>query len=138
MNADRAPQLKAGVRFTSMWPFKKKLVAPQEKPSTFAFTQLDTTEHFDDNQSLGGDGWITTVPLNTLVPDGENMGLPASVATDNQGYSVAWKMSKIRESLNVPNDGVYCPICHVAHIDLSRLRTPCPKCRRPLLRFGWD
>ena len=121
-----------------MWPFKKKPAAPVETSSKFAFTQVDTTERFDDNQSLGTNDWIDTVPLNTLLPDGENMGLPAIDATEDQVFSIASKMSEIRESLDIPNDGVYCPNCHVANVNLSRLRTPCPQCGRPLLKFGWD
>jgi len=86
-----------------MWPFKKKPVAPVETPSTLAFTQVDTTERLDDKQVLGADDWIATVPLNTLVPDGENLGLPGIDATQDQVYSVASKVSEIRESLDIPN-----------------------------------
>jgi hypothetical protein len=37
----------------------------------------------------------------------------------------------------IPSAGVYCPVCHIANVDLGRLRTPCPQCGRPLLKFGW-
>ena len=121
-----------------MWPFKKKPISSAKSSDIVAFTQVDTTERFDDNSSLGDEDWIETVPLNALVPDGESMGLPATSATEEQIYSVASRMSEVRESLDIPNDGVYCPICHVANVDLSRLRTPCPKCSKPLLKFGWD
>jgi hypothetical protein len=121
-----------------MWPFKKKPAPSIDSPKTIGFSQVDTTERFDDNLSLGADEWIETVPLNTLVSDGESMGLPPINATDEQIYSIASKLSRIRESLDIPNDGVYCPVCHIANASLSRLRTPCPKCGTELLKFGWD
>ena len=53
-------------------------------------------------------------------------------------YRVASKLSVLRESIPVPNDGVYCPVCHIANLNLGKLRTPCPQCGRGLLKFGWD
>lgn len=119
-----------------MWPFKKNPLVSDDLP--LEFSQVDTTERFDDNLSLGADDWIATVPINTLVDDGERMGLPAIGATEDQIYSVANRMSRMRESFEVPGDGVYCPICHIANVDIERLRTACAKCGRQLLRFGWD
>ena len=66
------------------------------------------------------------------------MGLPPVGACDDAVYRVAERLSRIRESVPIPNDGVYCPICHIANVTPARLRTPCPKCGRELLKFGWD
>ncbi len=118
-----------------MWPFKKK-----EKPEeeNWSYSQVDTTERFDDNQGLGLDDWIATIPLNSITKNPESMGLPALGVTEDEGYLIASKLSTMREAIPIPNDGVYCPICHIANIDLGKLRTPCPKCKRELLKFGWD
>jgi hypothetical protein len=120
-----------------MWPFKKKPV-PTVDPKTIRFTQVDVTERFGDNSTFTVDDWIETVPINTLVPDAEAGGLPGTGATEEEVYSAASRMSQIRESIDLPNDGVYCPLCHIANVDLSRLRTPCPKCGKPLLQFDWN
>src|SRR5262245_26378900 len=103
-----------------------------------SFSQLDITERFDDNQRLGKDEWISTTPLNAKIPNPESAGLPSPGADAEEVYRVASKMSALRESIPIPNDGVYCPICHIANVDLGKLRTPCPKCGRELLKFGWD
>ena len=102
------------------------------------YSQADIKEAFADDQRLGPGDWIATVPLNTTTPDPESMGLPSVGAGPDEVYGVASKLSELRESISIPNDGVYCPVCHIANIDLNRLRTPCPQCRRPLLKFGWD
>jgi hypothetical protein len=73
-----------------------------------------------------------------MTPNGEANGLPPADATDEEVYAVAARMSQIRESIPIANDGVYCPICHIANVQLAKLPTPCPKCGRPLLKFGWD
>ena len=122
-----------------MWPFKKK-----RKPETLvsadeiSYTQLDITESFGDNERLKPDDWISTVPLNKADPNAQARGLPSAEAGDDEVHAIATRLSKIRESISIPNDGVYCPVCHVANTQLSRLRTPCPKCGRALLKFGWD
>ncbi len=123
-----------------MWPFKKTT-----KPETqlipvdkIRFTQLDITEAFGDNERLAPDEWISTVPVNQLDPDGQAVGLPPVDASADEVYAVAAAMSQIRESFPIPNDGVYCPLCHIANTQIANLRTPCPKCGRPLLTFGWD
>jgi hypothetical protein len=122
-----------------MWPFKKKKEVPQPlPPGQISYSQLDITERFGDNLSLTADDWISTSPLNSGVADPQSMGLPPVGASDDEVYPVAERLSRIRESVPIPNDGVYCPICHIANVELSRLRTPCPKCGRPLLKFGWD
>jgi hypothetical protein len=123
-----------------MWPFKKKeKVEPEAVPTnTIGFSQVDTTERFGDNLSLKAEDWIETIPLNRVVSDGQTMGLPAIDAGEEEVYSIASRLSAIRESFEIPNDGVYCPTCHIANVNLSRLRTPCPKCGRQLLKFGWD
>ena len=102
------------------------------------YSQVDITEAFGDDQRLGSDDWIETVPLNTTTRDPESMGLPATGAGPDEVYRVASELSDLRESIPIPNDGVYCPVCHIANVDLGRLRTPCPQCGRPLLKFGWD
>ena len=104
---------------------------------TISFSQLDITERFDDNARLGKDEWISTVPLNSTIPNPESAGLPSLHADSEEVYGVASKMSALRESIPIPNDGVYYPICHIANVDLGKLRTPCPKCGRELLKFGW-
>jgi len=120
-----------------MWPFKKK-ERQKVEPQRILVSQLDITERFDDNQALGPDEWIETTPMNSKVPDPQAMGLPPLGADENETYRIASSLSALREKLPLPDDGVYCPICHIANIDLRRLRTPCPKCGRELLKFGWD
>ena len=67
------------------------------------------------------------------------MGLPPVGASDDEVYRIAEQLSRIRESVPIPDDGVYCPICHIANVTLARLRAPCPKCERELLKApGWD
>ena len=104
----------------------------------WCFSQVDTTEGFGDDQGLSPDDWITTTPLNSMINDPESMGLLPPGANENEVYRVASELSALRESIPIPNDGVYCPICHIANVDLGKLRTPCPKCGRELLKFGWD
>ena len=99
-------------------------------------TQLDITERFGDNLRLKREDWIQTIPLNTMTPN--EPGLPPLDASEETVYEFASRLSQVRESIPIPNDGVYCPICHIANIDISKLRTPCPKCGRALLKFGWD
>jgi hypothetical protein len=118
-----------------MWPFKKRVKVNQEQ---FSYSQLDVTENFGDDKNLRADVWISTTPLNSSTKNPESMGLPSIGSSDDEIYRVASKLSKIRESFPIPNDGVYCPICHIANVELGRLRTPCPKCGRELLKFGWD
>jgi hypothetical protein len=105
---------------------------------SLSFSQLDITEGFGDDRRLGKDDWIATTPLNATIKNPESAGLPALGADANEVYRVASKMSALRESIPIPNDGVYCPICHIANVDLGKLRTPCPQCGRELLKFGWD
>jgi hypothetical protein len=122
-----------------MWPFKKK--KPEVKmmsPQQISYTQADITERFGDNLSLGADDWISTSPLNAGISNPQAQGLPPIGASDDETYAAAERLSKLRESIPIPSDGVYCPVCHIANVTLARLRTPCPKCNRPLLKFGWD
>lgn len=122
-----------------MWPFKKKKpVVQMMPPQQMSFSQVDITERFDDHRSLGADDWIGTSPLNASIPNPQTQGLPLVGASEDETYAAAERLSKLRETIPVPNDGVYCPVCHIANITLSRLRAPCPKCGRPLLKFGWD
>jgi hypothetical protein len=120
-----------------MWPFKKKEEEiPESEP--IGFSQLDITERFDDDRRLGPDEWIATTPLNHTVKNPESMGLPPTGAGDDEVYQLASRLSSIREMVPIPNDGVYCPVCHIANVDLGKLRKPCPRCGRELLKFGWD
>jgi hypothetical protein len=118
-----------------MWPFKKKT---DVRPQAIAFTQLDTTDGFGDNAKLGPDDWVETTPLSQHVEGAEAQGLPPAAASDDAIYQTASRLSETRESFSLPDDGVYCPVCHIANTDQQRLRTPCPTCGRPLLKFGWD
>ena len=117
-----------------MWPFRKK----QAPINAISFSQTDITEAFGDNERLGPDEWIATVPLNATTKNPESAGLPRAGAGADEIYRVAAKLSELRESIPIPNDGVYCPVCHIANVNLGKLRTPCPRCGRGLLKFGWD
>ena len=122
-----------------MWPFKKKKPEVQMvPPQQLSFSQIDITERFGDHLSLGPEDWIEITPLNASIPDPQAQGLPPRGAGDDETYVAAERLSKLRESIPIPHDGVYCPVCHIANVTLARLRTPCPKCSRPLLKFGWD
>ncbi len=101
------------------------------------YSQLDITERFDDHERLGKDEWIATTPLNATTKNPESRGLPSPNADPEEVYRIGSKLSELRESIPIRDDGVYCPICHIANIDLERLRTPCPTCGRELLKFGW-
>jgi hypothetical protein len=111
---------------------------PPISPVTFGnitLSQLDVPERFGANKGLGPEDWVTTIPLNVATPYPEARGLPPLGASAEETYQVA---QHLRVSLATPGDGVYCPICHIANIQLAKLHTPCPKCGRALLRFGWD
>ncbi len=118
-----------------MWPFRKKQKVPVP---AMTYSQVDITEAFGDDQRLGPNDWIAAVPLNSSTRDPESMGLPTAGAGPDEIHRAASKLSELRESIPGLNDGVYCPVCHIANVDLGRLRTPCPQCGRPLLKFGWD
>ncbi len=102
------------------------------------YAQLDITEEFGDNQGLSPEDWIQTVPLNITSLNPEASGLPSKDATDDKIHDIATTMSMARDNANSGGDGVYCPVCHIASVDFDKLHQPCPKCGRPLLRFGWD
>lgn len=116
----------------------RKKEAQTIDPSKLRYSQLDITETFGDNLRLKPDEWIATIPLNAKAPDPTSMELPALNADPETVYAIAVSMSKIREQIAGLNDGVYCPVCHIANINPKRLHTPCPKCSRQLLKFGWD
>ncbi len=103
-----------------------------------SYSQLDITDRFGDDCSLKADEWICTRPLNEYLGDRRSSELPSLGANAQEVYKIALGMSEMREYISIPNDGVYCPICHIANIDRRKLRTPCPKCGRELLLFGWD
>ncbi len=119
----------------SVWPFRKKQKA---SASSIMYSQVNITETFGDDQRLGPEEWIRTVPLNARAADPQSMGLPPAGAPADEVYRIASKLSELRESIPIPNDGVYCPVCHVANVNIDHLRTPCHQCGRPLLKFGWD
>src|SRR5262245_37910664 len=119
-------------------PAKTKMGSVQASSKRILVTQVDITEKVGDNLSLKAEDWIKTIPMNSVVPDPQAMGLPPVGASEDEVYRIAERLSRIRESIQVPDDGVYCPICHIANVNLTRLRTPCPKCGRQLLEFGWD
>lgn len=108
-------------------------------PEAIGFSQLDITDRFDDIERLGPTDWIATEPINLRIPNPEAAGLPSPSADPEVVYGIASKMSELREMFPASTcaDGVYCPVCHVANIDIKRLREPCPKCGRALLKFGW-
>ena len=117
------------------WQFTNK---QQSGDTPWSFSQVDSTEGFEDDQNLDVDGWIPTTPLNKSIENPESMGLTAIGATADEVYRIASHLSAFRESVAIPRDGVYCPICHIANTDIGKLRTPCPRCERALLQFGWD
>ncbi len=120
------------------WPFNKKESIEQVDSATLNFTQVDITENFDDNLSFTDDDWIKTMPLNDCLGHDNQGNLPALGASDHEIYRIALSLSKIREEFQVPGDGVYCPICHIANVEIIRLGKDCPKCGRALLAFGWS
>src|SRR5205809_2801360 len=100
-----------------------KQAAPQSKttkqsmpPGEISYSQLDITEKFDDNLHLKPEDWILTVPLNKSVPNGK--GLPPVDARGDEVYKAAERLSQLRESISIPSDGVYCPVCHIANTQL--------------------
>ena len=118
-------------------PAPPSRATPQKlPPGEISYSQLDITERFDDHLRLKPDDWIQTVPLNKSVPNGK--GLPPVDASADEVYKAAERLSRLRESISIPSDGVYCPVCHIANTQLAKLHTPCPKCGRALLKFGWD
>ena len=117
---------------------KKKPQPASLDPSSIRYSQVDITESFGDNLKLTPDQWIETSPLNKMTPNPEKQGLPAINATPDEIYIVAAAMSQMREQVPIPSDGVYCPVCNRANVDILKLHKPCPKCGRPLLKFGWD
>lgn len=119
------------------WPFKRKQKVEYIDPSELNYTQVDITERFADHQNLSKDEWIETIPMNEYIGHDNNGNLPALGASDHEIYRVALGLSELREQFQLSDDGVYCPVCHIANIDLEKLGKNCPKCERPLLAFGW-
>lgn len=117
------------------WPFKKKEDVEFIDPAELNYTQVDITEVFDQHLSLSKDEWVETTPVNRMISGKSN--LPPIDASDDEVFRIASELSAIREEFQVLDDGVYCPVCHIANTDIANLRKPCPKCTRPLLAFGW-
>ncbi|HNX69488.1 MAG TPA: hypothetical protein PLL75_06530 [Candidatus Omnitrophota bacterium] len=107
-------------------------------PQSILYSQVDIMETFADNLKLNPEDWIKTTPLNGSIDNPELNGLPSKTASPSEVYKVAARLSALRETVQIPSDGVYCPICHIANTDITKLHTPCPKCGRKLLKFGWD
>ena len=105
---------------------------------SISYSQLDITDRFGDNEGLGAEDWISTTPLSATTENPDAVGLPSPSASAEEVFRVALRLSVLRESIPISNDGVYCPICHIANVDLGKLRKPCPRCGRELLKFGWD
>ena len=125
-----------------MWPFSKKkpegVIRNKRAGEALQVSQLDITEGFGDNARLKPGEWIETTPMTKRIPNPQELGLPGLDASADEVYALASKLSRFREALPLPSDGVYCPICHAATVGLELLRKPCPKCGRELLKFGWD
>lgn len=135
---DAKPQTKAEFSKTGVLIIRLRKVEIREiNPKELMFSQLDITGGFDDDVGLDPTDWVETKPLNTIVEDPESSRLPPPDADAEEVYRIASKLSEVRESLHIPRDGVYCPVCHIANIDLTKLRAPCPQCGRELLKFGW-
>ena len=117
-----------------MWPFGER---KRSKPQQLRYSQVDSTERFGDDERLGPDDWIATIPINSLVMNPVSMGLPAPGSGDADVYQLASRLSILREAFPNRRDGVYCPICHIANVDSGKLGHPCPNCSRMLLNFGW-
>lgn len=109
----------------------------QLDPQSLSYSQVDISEAIDDHLRLEAEDWITTIPINGMIDNPEAQGLPPLAADAEETYRIASKLSQIRESFETENDGVYCPICHIANNDRGKLQTPCPKCGWELLQFGW-
>ena len=107
-------------------------------PAETSYSQADITEKVDDNIGLSIDDWIETLPLNSGLEDPVKQGLPPKGASRDEVFRIASGLSSLRETISDKDDGVYCPLCHIANIDLGRLRSPCPRCSSPLLQFGWS
>lgn len=129
----------------NMWPFGKKNVISPDHPEyqqimdNLQCSQVDITDKFGDNLSMKPDEWIETHPMNQNGGCSEfHWGLPPIGSSAEKIYEVAKGFSALREQVNIPSDGVYCPVCHIANTQLSKLHAPCPRCERELLKFGWD
>jgi hypothetical protein len=121
-----------------MWPFKKRRDVEMVPVKDLNFSQVDITDRLADNIALNTSDWIPTSPLNREIPNPEQVGLPRLAADDDEVYAIASRLSGIRDLVQVPDDGVYCPVCHIANVDITRLGMACPQCGRGLLRFGWN
>jgi hypothetical protein len=119
-------------------PNRPQPQAPPLTPDNISFTQLDIPKDFGVNERLGPEEWAPTVPLNATTPFPGSRGLPPLIAKAEEIHAFARRLSRQRVAIADPSDGVYCPVCHIANTQLSKLHTPCPKCHRALLRFGWD
>lgn len=119
------------------WPFKKKTKTELLDVNTLNYSQVDFTEYFDQHLTLSKEEWVPTIPINAMLGHDNQGNLPPLDASDHEIYRVALSLSEIRKQFQIADDGVYCPVCHIANIDIAHLGKECPKCARPLLAFGW-
>ena len=124
-----------------MWPFKKKpkpslAFAP---PQQISFSQVDITERFSDNLSLGPGDWIETAPLNASIPNPESQGLPAIGATEEEVYrGSAFAVARVhrdsyRWSLLPRLPHSECVTCSPAH-SVPKVRPPTAEVWMGLIR----
>jgi len=53
-------------------------------------------------------------------------------------YEIGMQLSFLREQISNLPDGVYCPICHIANTSANKLHTPCPECRKKVIKIWLD
>lgn len=104
-----------------MWPFKKKQkVAESLQPGQVFYGQVDSTERFGDNLTLSEDEWINTTPLNANTTDPQSIGLPPVDASGDDIYRVADGLSRIRESIPIPDGQQGHHLCRASVRDCRR------------------
>jgi len=102
------------------------------------YGQLDVIEPERDVKMTSSD-WVQTVPIIVNDDYRETLGYAHKDDSPEEVYERAMMLSMVRnQHIKDDSDGVYCPLCHIANIELSKQGDPCPQCERPLLRFGWN
>jgi hypothetical protein len=117
--------------------FKTKKKIERIDLSKVSFTQVDFTESFGDNLKLKPEDWITTIPINSNCPNTESMGLPPLDANSDQVYVIAEYLSLLRGQITGLNDGVYCPICHMANNEIKKLHEFISNCFEVEVKAGY-
>lgn len=120
------------------------LQKPEKTHLPEGLTQLDMPRDVTEQLRIQSEDWVPCVPIR-----GKNTAyiydqLPTTDLTDEETYTLAKQLSDVWNERISKSDhplqkigGVYCPVCHIASIDLDKLGLPCPKCKRELLRFNW-